>query len=38
MPPVKVSLLKDRSVEEGDAIATSIQIALVSALGVRFGP
>jgi phenylpyruvate tautomerase PptA (4-oxalocrotonate tautomerase family) len=34
MPLVKVNLLKGRSVEEKDAIAGSIQAALVSTLGV----
>ena len=34
MPLVKVSLLKGRSVEEKDAIAASVQAALVTTLGV----
>jgi phenylpyruvate tautomerase PptA (4-oxalocrotonate tautomerase family) len=34
MPLVKVNLLKGRSAEEKDAIAASIQAALVSTLGV----
>jgi len=34
MPLVKVNLLKGRSAEEKDSIATSIQTALVSTLGV----
>ena len=34
MPLVKVSLRKDRSAEEKDSIADSIQAALVSTLGV----
>ena len=34
MPLVKVNLLKGRSAEEKDAIATAIQSALVSTLGV----
>jgi phenylpyruvate tautomerase PptA (4-oxalocrotonate tautomerase family) len=34
MPLVKVSLLSGRSAEEKDAIASSIQAALVSTLGV----
>jgi phenylpyruvate tautomerase PptA (4-oxalocrotonate tautomerase family) len=34
MPLVKVNLLKGRSIEERDSIATSIQAALVSALAV----
>jgi phenylpyruvate tautomerase PptA (4-oxalocrotonate tautomerase family) len=34
MPLVKVNLLKGRSAEDKDSIATSIQTALVSTLGV----